>query len=163
MGRIMAPHGVRGWVKVRPLSETPAALLDYKKWWVRDAPDATWRETRQTAGRMHSGVLLVALEGVATREQALLLRGADVGVSRTALPKTKKDEIYWVDLEGLDVVNRQGVTLGKVAEVLAHGAHPLLRVSGATGPERLIPYVPAIVLRVDLDARRIDVDWGEDF
>jgi 16S rRNA processing protein RimM len=61
------------------------------------------------------------------------------------------------------VVNRQGVTLGKVAEVLAHGAHPLLRVSGATGPERLIPYVAAIVLRVDLDARRIDVDWGEDF
>jgi len=163
MGRIMAPHGVRGWVKVRPLSETPAALLDHKKWWVRDAPGATWRERRQTAGRMHSGVLLVALEGVATREQALLLRGADVGVSRTALPKTKKDEIYWVDLEGLDVINRQGVTLGKVAQVLAHGAHPLLRVSGAAGPERLIPYVPAIVLRVDLDARRIDVDWGEDF
>ena len=159
----MAPHGVRGWIKVRPLSEAPAALLDYKKWWVRDAPGATWRETQQTAGRMHSGVLLVALAGVATREQALSLRGADVGVSRASLPKAKKDEIYWVDLEGLSVVNRQGVTLGNVVEVLAHGAHPLLRVSGAGGPERLIPYVPAIVLRVDLEERRIDVDWGEDF
>jgi 16S rRNA processing protein RimM len=112
---------------------------------------------------MHSGVLLVAISGVATREEALLLRGADVGVARAALPRAKKGEIYWVDLEGLDVVNRQGVTLGNVAEVLAHGAHPLLRVVAATGPERLIPYVPAIVERVDLKARRIDVDWGEDF
>ena len=163
MGRIMAPHGVRGWVKVRPVSETPGALLDYKKWWVRDAPGATWREVQQTAGRMHSGVLLVALAGVATREEALSLRGADVGLSRAALPRAKKDEIYWVDLEGLEVVNRQGVALGSVAEVLAHGAHPLLRVQGTAGQQRLIPYVPAIVLRVDLKARQIDVDWGEDF
>jgi 16S rRNA processing protein RimM len=97
MGRIMAPHGVRGWVKIRPVSETPAALLDYKNWWVRDARGSKWREVRQTAGRMHSGVLLVAISGVATREEALLLRGADVGVSRSALPRAKKDEIYWVD------------------------------------------------------------------
>jgi len=163
MGRIMAPHGVRGWLKVRPVSESPAALLDYKNWWVRDARGTKWREVRQTAGRMHSGVLLVAISGVSTREEALLLRGADVGVSRAALPRTKKGEIYWADLEGLAVVNRQGVTLGNVAEVLEHGAHPLLRVMGATGPERLIQYVPAIVERVDLKARRIDVDWGEDF
>ena len=163
MGRIMAPHGVRGWVKIRPVSETPAALLDYKNWWVRDARGTTWREVRPTAGRMHSGVLLVAISGIATREEALLLRGADVGVSRAALPRAKTGEIYWVDLEGLEVVNRQGVTLGSVAEVLEHGAHPLLRVVRVTGPERLIPYVPAIVERVDLKTRRIDVDWGEDF
>ena len=159
----MAPHGVRGWVKIRPVSQTPAALLEYKNWWVRDARGTKWREVRQTAGRMHSGVLLVAISGVATREEALLLRGADVGVARAALPRAKKGEIYWADLEGLDVVNRQGVTLGNVAEVLEHGAHPLLRVVGAAGAQRLIPYVPAIVERVDLNARRIDVDWGDDF
>jgi 16S rRNA processing protein RimM len=116
---------------------------------------------------MHSGVLLVGLAGVATREDALALRGADVGIPRATLPRAKKDEIYWVDLEGLAVVNREGVTLGVVAEVLAHGAHPLLRVTRAEEAgsvrDRLIPYVPAIVLRVDLDARRIDVDWGEDY
>ena len=63
-------------------------------------------------------------------------------------------------------MNRQGVALGEVAEVVAHGAHPLLRVArppGQAGPERLIPYVPAIVDRVDLEARRIDVDWGADY
>jgi 16S rRNA processing protein RimM len=97
---------------------------------------------------MHSGVLLVGLAGVATREDALSLRGAEVGVLRAALPRTKKDEIYWVDLEGLEVVNREGVALGAVAEVGAHGAHPLLRVTrpgggeGGAGPDRLIRMSP---------------------
>ena len=169
MGRVLAPHGVRGWIKVKPVSEVPEALLDYATWWVRRARDATWREARKTSGRMHSGVLLVALSGVATREDALALRGAEVGVPRALLPRAAKGEIYWTDLEGLAVVNREGVALGVVAEVLAHCAHPLLRVvrpaglDGSAGRERLIPYVPAIVDRVDVKARRIDVDWGEDF
>lgn len=169
MGRVLAPHGVRGWIKVQPVSEVPERLLDFATWWVRPARDSTWREVRQTAGRMHSGVLLVALAGVTTREDAQALRGAEIGVPRAALPRTKKDEIYWVDLEGLAVVNREGVALGVVAEVVAHGAHPLLRVArpageeGPSGPDRLIPYVPAIVDRIDLEARRIDVDWGQDF
>ena len=166
MGDIAGPYGVRGWVKVQPVSQAPEALLDYATWWMRSPRDSTWREVRKTAGRMHSGVLLVALAGVVNREDALALRGAEVGVPRAALPRTKKDEIYWVDLEGLAVVNREGAMLGAVAEVLAHGAHPLLRVArpaGEVGPDRLIPYVAAIVDRVDLAARRIDVDWGEDF
>jgi len=166
MGRILVPHGVRGWVKVQPVSQAPEALLDYATWWMRSPRDSTWREVRKTAGRMHSGVLLVALAGVDNREDALALRGAEVGVPRAALPRTKQDEIYWIDLEGLAVVNREGAMLGEVAEVLAHGAHPLLRVArpaGDVGPDRLIPYVAAIVDRVDLAARRIDVDWGEDF
>ena len=166
MGRILAPHGVRGWIKVQPVSEVPEALLDYATWWMRSAHDPAWREVRKTAGRMHSGVLLVALAGVASREDALALRGAEVGVPRALLPRTKQDEIYWVDLEGLAVINREGAMLGEVAEVLAHGAHPLLRVTrpaSQAGADRLIPYVPAIVDKVDMAARRIDVDWGEDF
>jgi ribosomal 30S subunit maturation factor RimM len=64
------------------------------------------------------------------------------------------------------VRNRTGVLLGEVVGMTEHGAHPLLRVArpaGTPGPERLIPYVPAIVDHVDVAAGRIDVDWGEDF
>lgn len=165
MGRILAPHGVRGWIKVRPVSEEPEALLGYATWWVRPARASEWRESRRTAARMHSGVVLAELAGVATREDALALRGGDVGVPRSALPPVQKGEIYWTDLVGLEVVNREGVRLGPVCGVVEHGAHPLLRVASAvaSAPERLIPYVPAIVVGVDLVARRIDVDWGEDY
>ena len=169
MGRVQAPHGVRGWFKVKPVSEAPDALLGFATWWVRRAREAAWREARRTAGRMHSGVILAAFAGIETREDALSLRGAEIGVPRALMPRPKKGEIYWTDLEGLAVVNREGVALGAVVEVLAHGAHPLLRVARPAGGdataahERLIPYVPAIVDRVDLAARRIDVDWGEDY
>ena len=166
MGRIVAPHGVHGWIKVEPFSEAPDALLAHKTWRVRPARTTAWREMQVTSARMHSGALLAELAGVATRDDALALRGGEVGAPRSALPRTKRNEIYWVDLEGLEVLNRQGVVLGTVAEVVTHGAHPLLRVvrpSGDEGPERLIPYVPAIVERVDLEGRRIDVDWGEGY
>ena len=166
MGRILAPHGVRGWIKVQPVSETPESLLDYAAWWIRPASESEWRERRRTAARMHSGLVLASLAGVTTREDALLLRGAEVGVPRAALPRPGKNEIYWIDLQGLEVINREGVSLGTIAEVVAHGAHPLLRVAppaGQSREDRLIPYVTAIVDRVDLDARRIEVDWGEDY
>lgn len=166
MGRILSPHGVRGWVKVQPVSETPEALLDYPAWWIRPPGASAWRELRRAAARMHSGFMLASLAGVATREDALTLRGAEIGIPRAALPRPGKNEIYWVDLHGLDVVNRNGVALGTIAEVVAHGAHPLLRVTrpaGHPGPDRLIPYVSAIVDRVDMEGRRIEVDWGEDY
>jgi 16S rRNA processing protein RimM len=119
-----------------------------------------------TEGRLHSGSLLVALTGLDTREAALALKGAQVGVRRSALPAAGKDAYYWSDLTGLAVRNRAGVLLGEVAGLTEHGAHPLLRVArpaGAQGAERLIPFVPAIVDRVDIDAGRIEVDWGEDY
>ena len=65
-------------------------------------------------------------------------------------------------------MNRTGVLLGEVRGVVEHGAHPLLRVvpgdpAAGEGHERLIPYVPAIVDRVDVAAGRIEVDWEADF
>jgi len=115
---------------------------------------------------LHSGALLVTLKGVDTRETALAMKGALVGVKRSALPVAGKDEYYWSDLTGFAVRNRDGVVLGEVSGLTEHGAHPLLRVArpaGEPGTERLIPFVPAIVDRVDVAARRIDVDWGADF
>jgi 16S rRNA processing protein RimM len=166
MGRIIAPHGVRGGIKVEPFSEAPDALLAHAKWWIRPARATDWREWRVSGGRLHSGALIAALAGVETRDQALALRGGEIGVPRTALPRAKKNEVYWTDLEGLAVQNREGVALGMVEDVVTHGAHPILRVArppGSRGGERLIPFVAAIVDRVDLDAGRIDVDWGEDY
>ena len=165
LGEIVGSYGVRGWLKVRPFTETPEALLRYATWWLK-ARDRDWREYQRPDGRLHSGALLVALNGVETREAALAMKGALVGVKRSALPAAGDDQYYWDDLTGFAVTNRAGVVLGAVTGLTEHGAHPLLRVArppGARGPERLIPFVPAIVDGIDVGARRIDVDWGEDF
>lgn len=163
MGQILVPHGVRGWVKVRPQTELPDALLGYRTWWVRP-PRSSWREMKPVAGRLHADTLVVQLEGVDTREAAVGLKLADIGVPRAALPPVGATEIYCVDLVGLAVANRAGKVLGEVEAVVDHGAHPLLQVARqGGGAARLIPYVPATIDRVDLAARRIDVDWAEDW
>ena len=97
---------------------------------------------------------------------ALAALALSLGTVAVATPAAAQGEIYWEDLTGLAVVNRKGVLLGEVLGIVAHGAHPLLRVASpgeAAGAERLIPYVPAIIDAVDVEAGRIDVDWGADY
>ena len=85
-----------------------------------------------------------------------------IGAPREALPTTAENEFYWGDLVGLDVVNESGESLGSVKGLLSTGAHDVLQV-GEGETERLIPFVAAFVLDVDLAARRIRVAWGKDW
>jgi 16S rRNA processing protein RimM len=163
MGRIAAPYGVKGWVKILPLTAAPETLLAHPQWWVRKRGGETWVAHALESGRQHGATLLAQLSGLADREAAALLSGGDVGVPRAALPATAENEYYWADLVGLAVVNRQAVALGKVEAVEDFGAHPVLRVRGDDGSARLIPFVAAYVDGVDTVNRRIDVDWQPDY
>jgi 16S rRNA processing protein RimM len=163
MGRVAAPHGVRGSIKVQPLCADPATLLDLPQWWLRRRDAGDWSPYRVVGCRLHSAVLVAELEGVVTREAAGVLRGAHVGVPRELLPAPAEDEYYRADLVGMSVVNRGGCSLGRAVEFVDSGAHPILRVASDDGTERLIPWVAQYVDRVDVAARRIDVDWAEDY
>jgi 16S rRNA processing protein RimM len=163
MGRVAAPHGVRGALRVKPVSGEPGALLAHGEWWLRPPGGTTWRGCRLLKGREQSGALVVELEGVVSREDAAALRGSEVGVPREALPALGEGEHYQADLVGMAVVNRAGETLGEVAGFAASGAHPIVRVVGSDARERLIPWVAAFIDHVDAHARRIDVDWPADF
>jgi len=165
MGRIAAPYGIRGWVKVAPWSEDPATLLAYAVWYLRE-PGATanWRAVDVVSARTHANVLVAELRGVVSREAAAALRGYEIGLPREALSAPARNEYFWTDLEGLEVINRNGANLGRVIAVTSNGAHAILRVAGGDRvAERLIPFVPAYIDRVDADGRRIDVDWEPDF
>ena len=120
---------------------------------------------RCVAGRVHGEALVAQIEGVDDRDRAAALKGQEIGVARSSLPPAGEDEIYWADLVGLVVMNREQRVLGRVAAVTQHGAHPLLQVSreGGEGPHRLIPFVPDVIDAVDLATGRIEVDWGEDY
>ncbi|MCC6531853.1 MAG: ribosome maturation factor RimM [Burkholderiales bacterium] len=159
MGRILAPYGVRGWLKVQPQTEAIEGLLNYSPWWLQGEHD--WQAYRLVEGRVQGAGLVVHLEGIADRDQAAVLRGASIAVARSALPAADEGEFYWCDLIGLAVVNREGVALGEVAEVFATGANDVLVVRGER--ERLIPFAGPVVMQVDLDRARLLVDWGADY
>ena len=111
---------------------------------------------------MHSGRLLAKLAGIESREQARALKGKRVSVPRSALPAPAQGTYYWADLVGLDVVNAQGLVLGVVKGMFSNGAHDVMEL-GSDERARLLPFVPAVVKYVDLEGRRIEVDWGADW
>jgi len=163
MGRIAAPYGVKGWLKVLPSTAEHDALLDYREWYLRKrGAGAAWSKVELGEGRPHGNTLLVQVTGLDSREAAAAFAGGEVGVAREALPAAQADEIYVADLVGLAVVNRAGETLGKVEEVQEFGAHPVLRIVGPGGTQ-LMPFVPAYVDAVDVPGGRIEVDWQKDY
>ncbi len=163
MGRLLAPFGIKGWVKLKPFSAAPETMLAYKTWWLASAEGKdAWSAYGVNEAQVHGATIIAAIEGVATREAAQALRGFVAGVPRTLLPKAAPDEHYWADLIGFVVVNRAAQALGRVVGLLDTGAHPVLRVE-RDGLERLIPVVPAYVDAIDPAAGRIVVDWLEDY
>lgn len=160
MGRIVGPYGVKGWVKIQPFTETVASLCDYRRWWVGRGADM--RETAVLDAAVHGATLVAQLPGIDDREAAARLKGSEVAVPREAMPAAAEGEYYWADLVGLDVVNEQGEMLGRVAGHFSNGVHDVMRVE-YDGPERLIPFVDAVIRKVDVPGGRIVVDWGADW
>ena len=160
MGRVSAPFGVKGWVKVQPFTDTTDGLLGYPQWWLSEA--GGWRSWTVEDQTVRGSELLVRFAGVADREAAAMLKGRDIAIAREQLPAPDEGEYYWADLVGLEVENTSGDSLGRVERLFESGAAPVMVVVvGET--ERLLPFVGAVVKQVDLDAGKILVDWGLDY
>jgi 16S rRNA processing protein RimM len=155
LGIVGAPFGVRGWVKMHSYTEPPARLLDHRS--LELHLGGVWKSyTVEQSGRS-GGDLTVKLAGVKDRDEAQLLRGARVGVARSALPPRGAKDFYRADLIGCEVVNLSGERLGTVAHFVEIPAHALMVVQGDR--EYWVPAVPQHIRRVDLDGRRVVVDW----
>lgn len=172
VGRILDAWGIKGWFKVLPYSASPEALFTSKRWFLlpsEKGPKAFEGAVRLAIkeAKAHSDAVVATAQDVADRSSAEALRGARIFVARSSFPTPDKDEYYWVDLLGLDVVNREGVHLGQVRDLQSTGPQTILIIA-CTGPEGkptecMIPFVSAYVDGVDLPARRISVDWQPDY
>lgn len=164
VGRILAPYGVKGWVKIEPYTESPESLVEFRGQWRigRNEPDQGWKPVIVTEFSLHSGKVLARFQGSEHREAALLLKGMGVAVPRSVLPVAPEGEFYQADLIGLSVLNEQGEQLGRVSGLFSNGGHDVLRVRHEGG-ERLLPFVPTVVKGVDLEADEIRVDWQSDW
>jgi 16S rRNA processing protein RimM len=163
VARIVDAWGIQGGIKVQPFSADPQALFSSRRWFVETATGVR-RLLKITGARERGDVVVATAQDLPDRNAAETLRGARVFVSRASFPTADADEFYWVDLIGLDVVNRQGERLGSVVDLLDTGAHSVLRVKpDGDGDERLIPFVAAYVDDVSLAERKITVDWGLDY
>lgn len=165
LGRITAPFGVAGWLRVHAFGDDPLAWRAMPQWWLADAPEAPeneWRALRQIGCKAHGDAILVRFEGVIDRTGAEALTGKFIAAPRDALPKTGKDEFYWVELIGLPVTNVEGESLGVVVDLIDTGVHSVLQLKDEAGVERLLPFTAQVVK----DVKRglgIEVEWGKDW
>lgn len=167
VGRIVDAWGVKGWVKIHPHSSAPQALFSSRRWFlvpgvVTPAPVYLLRISE---AREHGQAVVAQAQDIGDRDAALALRGASIVVPRSSFPTPGADEYYWVDLLGLEVRNRQGEFMGRVADLLTHTAQSVMvlhREVDGTRRECLIPFVKAFVDEVDLPGRIIRVDWQLD-
>ena len=172
VGHVLDAWGTRGWIKVAPDASEPGALLEAATWWLQGPMlrgSAQRLELPRRLARRHGQSVVALLEGVADRDRAEALKGWTILLRREDFPTPEGDEFYWVDLIGCEVSNRDGVALGRVIGLLDSGAQAVLRLrrpgpeGPAQGAERLIPFVDAYIVSVELDARRIVADWQPDY
>jgi len=171
VGRIADAWGIKGWFKVLPYSASPEALFSSKRWYLLPAEKGakTFAGTLKlliTEAKEHSDTVVATAQDVDDRSAAAALRGARIFIARSSFPTAEKDEYYWVDLIGLDVVNREGIALGSVKELLSTGAQTVLVMDyeqDGKPQERMIPFVAAYIDDVNVVERRITVDWQPDY
>jgi 16S rRNA processing protein RimM len=188
VGRIADAWGIKGWFKVLPHSASPEALFSSKLWFLLP-PDRPMKPLRPVTAvskteqpdwteplllnikevKDHSATVVACAQSIDDRNGAEALRGARIFVPRSSFPTAADGEYYWVDLIGLPVINREGIALGLVRDLMSTGPQTVLVLEAAADAEggkpveRMIPFVAAFVDRVDLQGKRITVDWQPDY
>ena len=169
IARVGAPYGVKGWCHLQSFTAPPDNVLKYSGWHWRASEKATWTVAGQHRAARHSGGFIVQFDGVQDRDAAAALRGRWIGVAQDEIAQTAGDsgpqeeaDVFWFQLIGCEVVDRNRQPLGVIEQMLETGAHDVMVVSGS-GKSLLIPYTEPYLLFVDLPTRRVEVDWDPDW
>jgi 16S rRNA processing protein RimM len=152
VGRVQAPFGLKGELKVTSLTDNPDRFRPKAKVWAGQQPVtlATVRE---------AGVFVyVTLKVFPDRSSVEKFRHALLQVPESELPELEEGEYYRFQLIGLSVVARDGTLLGVLEEVIETGATDVYRVRTPDGPDLLLAATDDVVLSVDLAAKRMVVD-----
>jgi len=159
LGKIVGVFGIKGWVKVFSETRPREQIFSYSPWLLE--VNGRTVEVELLDGRQQGKGLIASLKGYTDCDAARQLIGADISIPEEGLPAAGIDEYYWSQLTGLSVVNQQGIELGEVANLFETGANDVMVVKG--DKERLIPFTEFAVHEVDLDNKKIIVDWDADF
>ena len=164
IGKIGAPYGVKGWVKINSYTDDSAGIFTYAPWFLSDG------RTYQVEQWRNSGKTQVAkLNGIETRDDAEGIKNCDISIAAEQLPALEGDDFYWRDLIGMQVETLEGYDLGSVKEMFETGANDVMLVKARRNDafgqkERMVPFIrESVVKAVDMQAKTITVDWDPGF
>ena len=156
VGRLGAAHGVRGWLRVQSFTDPPQRLFEWQRWRLQSGTEVNVLESRPQGNGW-----IARLEGIEDRDAAGRLSGQVVLVDRDELPATTGREYYRADLVGFEARNVEDVLLGVVDHFIDTPGNAVMVIRGTR--EYLVPMSAQHLRSVDQQARRLIVDWPEDF
>lgn len=160
IGRLIEPYGIKGWLHLTSYTDPFENIFDYLPWEIRKNDQEPWKKLEIEAYKSHGNHFVVKPKLCNDRDTALLLKGHSIAIERSQLPVLKKNEYYWDDLIGLTVVNSDGKSLGVVDYLFETGSNDVIVTKGEK--THLIPYLPHVILSIDLEKQLIMVDWELD-
>lgn len=164
IGKIGAPYGVKGWVKINSYTDESAGIFDYSPWIIGEE-----QECQIEQWRLSGKALVAKLTGIETRDDAERIKNLDIHILSEQLPELTGDDYYWRDLIGMQVKTEQGYGLGVVKELFETGANDVMLVKAQSNDafgqkERMLPFIRDNVIKtVDMQAKTITVDWDPSF
>ena len=159
VGHILGAQGLKGWVRVFSRTSPRDNIVNYSPWIIEQGDE---RKEVSIEGRSQGKNVIARLEGCDDRSAAEALTGCQILIRPEQLPGLQAGDYYWSDLIGLQVESLQGEPLGVVASMIETGADDVMVLNGDR--ERLIPFViDDIVHEVDLERKRLVVDWMPDY
>ena len=150
VGKITAPHGLRGLVKIKPFTETMGTIADFPQF-----QDESGAQISLSVVAEQKAHLIAKIKGVSERTQAEEWVGKSLYVMRSDLPSLGPDEYYCADLVGLNVMTADGEPVGIVQDVHDFGAGGILEIERDSGEELLLSFSSETVVAVDMLASRV--------
>ena len=159
IGKIVGIHGIKGTNKLRSYAESLSVFSPGRSILVRDLRG---REASYEIHwvKPHTGAPLVSFKGISNRDQAKTLIGAELFIPQSELPELDEDTYYWYDLIGIEVVTITGESLGRIKSIIETGSNDVYVVK-SNEKEVLIPALESVVLEIDLEHKRMQVDLPE--
>ena len=156
LGKITRPHGIRGEVKVLPLSGWPDSFRNGERLRLttEGEPD---RIITMEALRKQGNAYIIKIAGIDNRNEAERLRGSVVFVPKDRIPPLPPDSYYVDELIGLTVLSTDDVRIGRMEDVLKGGAHDIYVIRD-NGKEILVPAVKAFIKRIDLESQIMTIE-----
>lgn len=152
IGKILAPHGVQGEIRIKTLTDNPKQFSKLKTVELSNGKKLTVKGVR-----FHKNFVLMKCLEITTMDEAEALRGLDIKIDSNNLPILKKDSYYVANLIGFDVYDEDNNCIGKLRDVIATGSTDVFAIKGEAKEDILIPALKINIPNVDLKNKKINV------
>ncbi len=153
VGKVRRPHGVHGEVVAEVYSDYSDHFKPEHVLYV----GGKHSKVILTSQRFHNEGMLLGFEGINTPEEAGKFRNQILSITVSQAPVLPEGEYHHFELLGLEVIDPDGKPLGNLTEILVTGANDVYVVTDENGGELLLPAIPEVIQKIDLEARKMIV------